>query len=48
VERILSMLEDLQADGRITTYLKWVLEKYVVRILIGLSWLRIRSSGEIL
>jgi hypothetical protein len=41
-------LEDLQADGRITTYLKWIFEKYVVRMLIGLSWLRIRSNGGIL
>jgi hypothetical protein len=40
-------LEDLQADGRII-YLKWVFEKYVVRMLIGFSWLRTRSNGGIL
>jgi hypothetical protein len=34
-------LEDLQAE-------KWVFEKYVVSMLIGLSWLRIRSNGGIL
>jgi hypothetical protein len=41
-------LEDPQADGRIITYLKWIFKKYVVRMLIGLSWLRIRSNGGIL
>jgi hypothetical protein len=41
-------LEDLRADGRIIAYLKWIFENYVVRTLIGFSWLRIRSSGGIL
>jgi hypothetical protein len=41
------ILEDLQADGRIKAYLKWI-EKYVVRKLIGMSWFRIISNGGIL
>jgi hypothetical protein len=41
-------LEDLRADGRTITYLRWISEKYVVGMLIGLSWLRIRSNGRIL
>jgi hypothetical protein len=41
------ILEDLRADGRIP-YLEWIFEKYVLKTLIGLSWLRIRSSGGIL
>jgi hypothetical protein len=42
------ILEDLRADSGIITYLKWTFEKYVVRMLIGFSWIRIRSSGGIL
>jgi hypothetical protein len=42
------ILEDLRADGRIIAYLKWIFEKYVVSMLIGLSWLGIRSNGGIL
>jgi hypothetical protein len=41
-------LEDPRVDGRITTYLKRIFGKYVVRMLIGFSWLRIGSSGGIL
>jgi hypothetical protein len=40
-------LEGQQADGRII-YLKWVFKKYVVSMLIGLSWLRIRYGGILL
>jgi hypothetical protein len=41
-------LEDLRAYGRIIAYLKWIFQKYGVRMLIWLSWLRIRSKGGIL
>jgi hypothetical protein len=42
------VLEDLRANRRIITYLKWIFEKYVVRMLNGLNWLRITSDGGIL
>jgi hypothetical protein len=40
--------EDVGADGMIIPYLKCIFEKYVVRMLIELSLLRIISSGRIL
>jgi hypothetical protein len=41
------ILEDLEADRRITAYLKKIFGRYVVRMLIGFSWLVVRSNGRI-
>jgi hypothetical protein len=35
-------LEDLGTDGRII--LKWILNKWNIRVCIGFSWLKIRST----
>jgi hypothetical protein len=37
---------DPGAEGRII--LNWMLKKLIVKVLIGFSWLRIRTSGELL
>jgi hypothetical protein len=41
--KILVQQEDLSVDGRII--LKWILNKYGVRVWAGFIWLRIGSSG---
>jgi hypothetical protein len=38
-------LEDLRTDGRIMTYLKWIFEKYVVKMLTGVSWVKDPVAG---
>jgi hypothetical protein len=43
-----NILEDLEADRRIIASLKCILGKYVVRMLIGLSWLWIISNDGML